>query len=312
MRIFTLRDMVYSYILYMQEREPRHSSPFRRAEGPSPAERTRAILTQLEEAVGAIQDSVSFHRYLDLQSRFHHYSFGNVLLILSQRPEATRVAGYRTWQGLGRQVRKGEQAIKIVVPMPKKAADAATGEAQTLMRFGVGNVFDVAQTEGEPLPDLTVPVLAGDAGGQLYAGLEQVAAADGVTVERNDSYAPGYPDRMGHYEPTTRKVVVRGGVSQLQQTKTLAHELAHHFTGIYERYDEHRAEHETIAEASAYVVLKHFGLESGERSIPYVAAWSQDRATLKGVLGTIQGVSNTIISRIEAQHGTPVGPPAAD
>src|SRR2546423_11192428 len=74
-------------------------------------------LTRLEQAVGAIQDSETFRAYLDAQARFHQYSFGNVLLILSQKPDATRVAGYHTWRALGRQVRRGEKGIRIIVPM---------------------------------------------------------------------------------------------------------------------------------------------------------------------------------------------------
>lgn len=238
-----------------------------------------------------------------MQSKFYQYSFGNVLLILSQRPEATRVAGYKKWQEFGRQVTKGEKAIKIVAPMPKKTEDAATGEEKTMMRFGWGNVFDVAQTEGEPLPDLSIPVLEGDEGGALYDDLARMAARDEVRVDRVDTLPN---ETMGFYDPDRRRIVVREA-PQLQMTKTLAHELSHALTGQHETYDEHRDEHETIAEASAYVVLKHFGLDSSARSVPYVASWSQDRAVLRGVLGTIQGTANTIISRIEANYGIPVG-----
>src|SRR5215212_3725009 len=74
-------------------------------------------LTRLEQAVGAIHDSDTFRAYLEAQAVFHQYSFGNVLLILSQKPEATRVAGYQTWKQLGRQVRRGERGIRIIVPM---------------------------------------------------------------------------------------------------------------------------------------------------------------------------------------------------
>src|SRR5437773_4549799 len=77
----------------------------------------RESLARLEEAVTGIQDSDGFRRYLDAQARFHSYSWGNVLLILAQRPDATRVAGYRTWQALGRQVRRGEKGVRILVPL---------------------------------------------------------------------------------------------------------------------------------------------------------------------------------------------------
>jgi hypothetical protein len=294
----------------MRERRPSRPSPFR-GEPTDPQARHRELLDRLEAQVGLIHDSDSFRRYLDVQARFHAYSWGNVCLMLAQRPDATRVAGYVAWQQLGRQVMKGERAIKIVVPMPKKMETDA-GEEATRLRFGVGNVFDLSQTDGEPLPDVTVPVLEGDAGGHLYDALEQVARADGVTVERRGDYAPGMPDRMGHYEPGAKRIVVRAGVAQLQQTKTLCHELAHHVTGKHETYGAFRDEHETIAEATAYVVLAHFGLDSGARSFPYIATWAQDRTILKRVLGTIQGVAGTIVSQIEAQHGIPIGTDAEE
>jgi hypothetical protein len=296
----------------MKERRPSRPSPFRHAEGSTPDDRRRDLLDRLEHQVGLIQDSDAFRRYLDVQARFHAYSWGNVCLMLAQRPDATRVAGYVAWQQLGRQVLKGERAINIVVPMPRKVEDQETGADQTRLRFGIGNVFDFAQTDGDPLPDFKVPILEGDEGGHLYDALAEVARADGVIVERRGEYSPGMADRMGHYEPGARRIVVRGSVPQLQQTKTVCHELAHHLTGKHETYGEFRDEHETIAEATAYVVLAHFGLDSGARSFPSIATWARDRAVLRGVLGTTQGVASTIVSKIEAQHGIPVEAPSEE
>src|SRR5215213_4178863 len=82
-----------------------------------PDHRLAESLGRLERAIAEIHDSETFRSYLQAQARFHHYSWGNVLLILSQRPESTQVAGYKTWQALGRQVRRGEQGIRIMVPM---------------------------------------------------------------------------------------------------------------------------------------------------------------------------------------------------
>lgn len=279
----------------------RRPSPFRSERADNPTDRTRALLDRLDAQVGAIQDSDSFRAYLDVQARFHSYSFGNTLLILGQRPGATRVAGYRAWQALGRQVKRGEQAIRIFVPMTKKVENLETGEEERRTFFGVGSVFDIAQTEGEPLPQVEVPVLAGDDGGQLYDRLATVAEADGVTVERARDFGAGMSGTMGFYRPGEHPAIVVREAAPLQMTKTLAHELAHHLTGKHETYGELRAEHEMIAEASAYVVLAHFGFDSGARSFPYIAVWAKERTALREVLGTIQGVANTLISRVEAQ-----------
>jgi hypothetical protein len=113
---------------------------------------------QLKAQVSAVQDSDAFKRYLAAQAVFHHYSARNVFLILFQRPEATRVAGYTTWQKLGRQVCRGEIGITIFAPAPFKqtTTDTATGEVteELIPRFKTATVFDIAQTVGEPLPTI--------------------------------------------------------------------------------------------------------------------------------------------------------------
>src|SRR5919197_4666466 len=140
-------------------------------------------LWRLEQAVSEIHDSETFRRYLDAQARFHTYSWGNVLLILLQRPDATQVAGFRTWQTMGRYIRRGEKGIRIVIPMrrrvePKSDEDGEDPEATTRLSFGTGSVFDVSQTEGAPLPEVPVPILEGEQGRELYCRLDRLAMAE--------------------------------------------------------------------------------------------------------------------------------------
>ena len=229
----------------------------------------RTSLLQLEKAVEGIQDSNAFRSYLTAQARFHHYSWGNVLLILGQKNDATRVAGYRTWQSLDRQVKKGEKAIRIIAPAyyKKKERDEQTGEdvEKQVPFFRSASVFDVSQTDGAPLPEIPVPVLDSEAGSELYVQLEGVALTEGLRVTIGHEAFMQRPQMMGFYEPANRAIYLREA-AQLQKTKTLAHELAHHFA-------EHKVsgpESETEAEAVSYVVLAHHGLDSGERSFPYV------------------------------------------
>lgn len=248
-------------------------------------------LARLEQAVGAIHDSDSFRRYLDVQSRFHHYSAGNTLLILAQRPDATHVAGFATWRALGRTVRRGEKGIRILVPIRRRRE--ADAEDDPPLYFRSGSVFDIAQTEGEPLPQIEVPVLAGEEGQAVYGRLHTLAHAEGLSIE----HATGDLDEhtMGYYQPGLKRIVVREA-APLQMAKTLAHELAHHFSAA----KSSSPENETIAEACAYVVCAHFGLDTGERSFPYVATWSRDPKILKGVMATIQQVSAAMIDQLEA------------
>src|SRR5215211_2003228 len=104
------------------------------------------VLARLEQAVCAIQASDSFRAYLDVQARFHRYSWSNVALILAQRPDAIQVAGYNAWLRMHRYVRRGEKAIKIIVPMRRKVEGEDDEEPESSLLFGTGNVFDVSQT----------------------------------------------------------------------------------------------------------------------------------------------------------------------
>jgi antirestriction protein ArdC len=251
------------------------------------------VLQRFEDAVGAIQDSENFRRWLDVSARFHTYSLGNQLLIAMQRPDATYVAGFHAWLKLGRHVLKGEKGIKIMVPLARKVTNDEGDEERRVTGFGTGHVFDVSQTEGEPLPAFEVPTLEGEAGAELWDRLSQFAAREGVTVTVVE---PGTlpPETMGYYSPTASEIVV-GAYSQRQRTKTLAHELGHHIARV-----DDRAENECIAEGIAYIVCAHFGIDTGERSFPYVAGWAKDRAVLKSVLGTIQSASATLIEGVRS------------
>lgn len=249
------------------------------------------VLQRFEDAVGAIQDSESFRRWLDISSRFHKYSLGNQLLIAMQRPDATHVAGFHAWLKLGRHVVKGEKGIKIMVPLARKVTNDEGEEERKVTRFGTGFVFDVSQTDGEPLPTLAVPTLEGQAGEELWEGLNRFAADEGVTV-RTVEPEELPRETMGYFTRATREIVV-GAYSQRQRTKTLAHELGHYVARV-----DDRAENECIAEGIAYVVCGHFGIDTGERSFPYVAGWAKDKATLKNVLGTIQRASAFLIEGV--------------
>lgn len=243
--------------------------------------------------MGQIQDSETFRRYLDVQARFHRYSWGNVALILAQRPDATQVAGYNTWLKLHRHVRRGEIGMRIIVPMRKRQhEDDAEEEAR--LSFGTGVVFDISQTEGEDMPSIVVPELHGDSpeGRELFRRIEDFAQRSGLSIRI------GCDDlqekQMGYYAPTTKEVVLRPA-EPLQMVKTLAHELAHHFA----QSKSSDAESETIAEAVAYVVCAHFGLDTGARSFPYIAVWSRDKSVLKNALANVQRVSAKMIDGVQ-------------
>ncbi len=267
-------------------------------------ERMQQAMALLEEGIAGILDGDSFAGYLRAISRFHHYSAHNVALILAQHPEATRVAGYRAWQQLGRQVRKGEKGLVILVPLVSRVKGEGDPEAdepdeRVVTRFGVGYVFDIAQTDGEPLPEppaVQAITEATDRGVALWEALTDWLAGLGGRVEIKDCGRPN-----GTYAPATRTIVVHERlVGTDQATKTLAHEAAHQIadhSGLVPREDA-----ETVAESAAYVVLQRFGIDSSGYTFAYVARWAEDRQVLKRNLDAIQKTSHGIIQALEEQE----------
>jgi antirestriction protein ArdC len=258
-----------------------------------PSAQLTAKIEAYVEELAALTDQAriadAMRAYLETASRFHHYSPGNVMLILLARPNAQQVAGYRTWQQVGRQVRKGERGIAILAPMFIRL-EKDNPDSKTLVRFKVVYVFDLAQTEGEPLPEppnWTSP----ERNELLTQRLLAFAASLGITVtiERLAGTAQG---------------ASAGGsivLSPEAGTKTLIHELAHELLhqGKEDRSTTREAK-EAEAEAVAYVVGRHFGLES-LGSPNYLALWHADSKVLKAHLERIVGCSRQIITALEDQ-----------
>jgi len=258
-------------------------------------EKTQRVLASLEQAVLDLRDSESFKDYLRMAAKFHTYSFGNVLLIASQRPDATRVAGFRTWHALGRYVRRGEKGVAIVVPY-RSLRDSEGGEVEERLRFGTGYVFDISQTEGADLPEVEVPLLTGNNGGALYDALAALAGREGFGIDRSHRAGEG---AAGFWRPSTRTIWISPQLSSDQAAKTLAHELAHAFDREVPSYAPCSGEREALAEAVAFVVCQRYGLDSSARSVPYIAGWSKDIDTLKRALGKVQALAHRIIEMLE-------------
>ncbi len=273
-------------------------------------ERLAAVLALLDEGIAATLTSDGFAAYLQTLARFPAYSARNVALIHRQRPDATRVTGYRAWQSLGRQVRRGEQGLRILVPY-RHAATLTNGEdvtdaerATTIAGFGVATVFDLAQTDGEPLPAPTAPQpLAGDSAlaRWLWVRLAAFLADEGVTLTRR-----AFGEGNGVYFPLTRLIIVRADLSDEQAAKTLAHECAHHVALIHAlgAHGASRADAETIAEGAAFATLARCGIDTGDYSFPYVAAWAADRAVVTRNLAAIRETAATLIAAIEGEPDT--------
>ena len=269
------------------------------------------VLKRLKEGVDGIQQSDNFRGFLLTMAKFHDYSIGNLILIMLQKPNATRVAGFGTWRDLGRWVKKGEKGIAILAPcMPPKGAKATPPEESEAeegetkeererggmrpLYFKVVHVFDVSQTEGEPLPEFEVPALTGEANEGLFSKVMSLVKEEGVEV----SFEPRPdqdPDIKGMYYGKT--IWVKPDESCAQQLKTLLHEVAHYYSeGVFQIP---RRDAETIAESVAFTIGAHFGFDTGTRSFPYVALWSEDKKVLEANLAAIRKVSAKIIDGLE-------------
>jgi antirestriction protein ArdC len=259
-------------------------------------DKLQAALKALEQGVEAITDSGEFRRYLTMMARLHQYSSSNAMLIMTQRPDATTVAGYRRWQQLGRQVRKGEKGLVILAPVVRKADDEGDDTTKVVAGFRITTVFDVSQTDGDDLPEPpTAEAIksATDKGGELVHRLEAWLSTQDVLVEVGEC-----GNAHGYYQPGARRIVLSPGIMGTDhQAKTLCHEAAHYVAG--HRGYMSRGDCETIAEASAFCVLSHFGLDTSSYSFGYVAGWAQDGDVLKHNLEAIRRTAHDIIAALE-------------
>lgn len=249
-------------------------------------------MTELAAALAAGK-SAELVRLLDTMSQFHRYSFGNCLLILQQYPEATLVAGFHAWKKHNRQVKKGAKGICILAPMVgKKEADDGS-EPKEVFGFRGVHVFDVSQTEGEDLPELTR--VEGDPG-------EQIARLR-AAVERHQIVL-SYEDSLGGAEGVSKigAIVLRRGLSPAEEFSTLAHEWAHE--RMHSREDRQALAHgikELEAEAVAYVLAKSAGLANAlVQSSDYIQSHAGDEELLAQSLGRIQKTAAWMLAELEA------------
>lgn len=255
------------------------------------------MMEKLEQGIQNIRSSKEWREYLLAQSKFHNYSFGNVMLILSQKPTASRVAGFTTWKDLGRYPKKGT-AIKILAPIitNKKEENEDTGEEEekkVLVGFRYANVFDVSDTEGKELPGPIVKKLEGDneSATALIEALEEVTKIPVHFIEDTGS-------ANGWYHLKDKDITINSKLSTIHKAKTWVHELAHSRLHNLDQERKTRNEREVEAEGIAFIVCNHFGLDTSDYSFGYVAGWSGNVDYIKSVGETIQKESAKIIKEI--------------
>ena len=269
-------------------------------------EAIKLVQSGFEQLESALKEGKSddLMKYLTTMSRFHNYSFRNLVMIWSQREDATRVAGFRAWQKLGRMVKKGEKGIAIFAPMPFKQKEKNEGkrnrtdkgerksdEEVTMMGFKVVHVFDISQTEGDPLPEPSK--VTGEVGANLER-IQRVVVDSGIELkfEQLDG-AHGYS--------VGGKVVIDQSLSDAEKFQTIAHELAHERLHQGERKAvATKTVKETEAEAVGFIVSQAFGLDSVTHCADYIQLYDGNADTLRESLSHIQKTAQWIIESINA------------
>ncbi len=285
-------------------------------------EKLTALHEQITAGVANLLESGAWQAMLDTAAKFHRYSLGNQILIGLQAPTATRLAGFGTWRSLGRHVRKGEKGIAILAPCTYRATSAPHGDdnttdtgedeakttgqdtakdgapaRQVLRGFRPAYVFDVAQTDGDPLPDLGESPVTGAVPAGLWDGLAAQVAAHGYTLTRGDCGSA-----EGYTHPGTRIVRISGTENDAAAVGVLAHELAHIECGHVQdlpTYRTCRGRCDIEAESIAYVVTAAHGVDTSGSTFGYVTGWAHgDPEAVRAAATTVTQTARRILDHL--------------
>lgn len=287
-------------------------------------DKIKEITDKLEAGIKDLFSSEKYIEYLQTMSKFHNYSFNNTLLIMFQKPDASAIAGYNAWRDkFNRQVKKGEKGIKIIAPAPykkmievektdKSGKPIFDGDGNPVMTtkeiqvptFKVTSVFDVSQTEGEPLPTIATQLEGNiEAYEKFFRTLKEISPVP-ITLEPIDSSANGF------FSPVENRIVIKDSLPEMQTIKTTIHEIAHSMLhalpekgedGVVADDRPDSRTKEVQAESIAYTVCQRFGIDTSDYSFGYIAGWSsgQDTKELKASLEVIRETASEIIGKIE-------------
>jgi len=278
---------------------PTTENPERQQQQPQTAKQViaanvQSLIEQLEAG-----HSGALTAYLNAMSRFHNYSFGNILEIARQKPDATRVAGFWKWKEFGRSVKKGEKGIRILAPIvdirrkkqEEAERDLTKQNVPVLVGFRSTYVFDVSQTEGAELPEMRE--IKGDVGenrDRLITFIER----QGIQLVFTENIAPALGMSYGG------RIAILPGQSKVEEFSTLVHELAHEMLHKAERRTATtKTVRETEAEAIAFVIGKAVGLETGSASADYIHLYHGNASLLAESLEVIQQTSAVILAALQ-------------
>ena len=272
--------------------------------------RTADLLAKLDAEISrVIASDEGLREYLRCSARMWDYSYGNRFLIMIQRPDARMVAGFNKWKSLGRPVRKGSKAIRILAPTKIPVIDEATGEKSVrLVGFHSTCVFADVDTDGPPIGSTILPIPLTDDSEEAAAACERLRAAGvalGCTIDipcGDPRLGDGSTGPAGWCKLDSREIVVNGDLPAAARFKTLTHEIAHAIANHRAEGDDRR-DAEIVAEGSAFIVAEHYGFDTTGYSAPYIAGWAGDVPRVRRLFERIAKVSREIIAEAEMHGG---------
>ena len=271
-------------------------------------DKIKAALERIDNGLATINTNEDWISFLRFQSLFYQYSFGNTILIFSQNPEASYVMGYKSWNKLGRYVKKGSKGLAILAPCIKKVEvfkepenkseyHDQEGEKETrseLVGFRVAYVYDISQTDGS---DEAVPVLVKGLAGNSETEKEIYERLYSVLSKKFTIKEVAGTSSKGSYNLESGVISIRTDLEYLQRIKTLLHEVAHHYDfELNPKDDIPRNRREILAESVSYVVSLRLGLDTSAYSFSYIQSWLKDKDELKIIADTVQKISFIIIN----------------
>ena len=296
-------------------------------------DRLKEITASIEDGIKDLFQSDKYKRYLSTMSRFHKYSVNNIMLIYMQKPDATLCAGFNKWKDqFSRNVMKGEKGIKIIAPTPfKKKIEQEKLDPDTkipmrdadgkiiieektvqIPMYKVVSVFDVAQTEGKPLPELAANLTGNVQNYEVFMEALRRSAPVPVAFEKMNGMD-------GYFSPDEQRIAIQEGMSEAQTVCASVHEIAHSKLHNYAKEKEQaaagdetaapvkhksRETEEIEAESISFAVCAYYGIETGENSLGYIATWSADKelSALRKSLETINKTSSGLITDIDRNY----------
>lgn len=260
------------------------------------------LQNMIDDGINQVKNSVGWTKYLKTMSQFHRYSFNNLMLIMLQKPDASLVAGYVDWtKKFKRQVKRGAKAIHILRPNPKnftvKTEDEDGKETEKIVKkmfFKPCSVFDISDTEGEEIPTICNE-LKGTV--EEYEKLFQAMMDISICPVEFEDIKNG---AKGYYNKAEDRIAIQEGMSQIQNCKTICHEMTH--SRLHKDSDLDRNTKETEAESVAFVVCNHFGIDTSDYSFEYLASWSSaENKELKASIKRISETAKEMIDLIESK-----------